>query len=314
MGLLPGRYNLDNLKLLASNPQMLLGELNQYANRVNRRFYRFRHDGRGIAVMEEDWDNLLILDGCRYDLYEDRTWLGGTLQRRISSGSDSWEFLQANFGDGTYHDTVYVTSNPHAYKLPDDVFHRVVNLLDDRWDPELQTVLPEDVAAAAVTAHEEYPNKRLLVHFMQPHFPFIGETGRRLDQGGIVMHVDDHDGEQMIWSKMRYGLVDEDLTLEAYRENLDIVLAVVEDLLEDLDGKTVVSSDHGNMVGDRLWPIPVRGYGHPRGFHAPQLLEIPWEVLEADDRRSVRADPPKSVRGPDDDVVKRRLQDLGYRA
>jgi len=45
---------------------------------------------------------------------------------------------------------------------------------------------------------------------------------------------------------------------EAYIENLHVVLPHVEDLMTSLEGKTVVSSDHGNMVGERARPIPIR--------------------------------------------------------
>ena len=311
MSLVPARYSLGNLMALLDQPQMVVGELHRLGNRVNARV----HEGRtadGVRVMEEDWDNLLLLDGCRYDLYADRSDLDGGLERRYSRGSDSWEFMAENFVGETHHDTVYVTANPHVHKLDDGVFHRVVNLLDDHWDPDLRTVRPGDVAERARRVHEEYPNKRLLVHFMQPHFPFIGETGRELEQGGIDMHRDDGDGEQMIWSKLMYGLVDRDRTMAAYRENLDVVLDVVDGFLDDLSGKTVVSSDHGNLVGDRLSPVPTRGYGHPRGLHVPELLAVPWHEIPARERRTVRADPPEAVDRLDDDVVENRLKNLGY--
>jgi hypothetical protein len=61
----------------------------------------------------------------------------------------------------------------------------------------------------------------------------------------------------------------------AYKENLRHVLKNVEDLLEIINGKTVITSDHGNLIGDRLSPIPVRGYGHPSGLRAPELVKDP---------------------------------------
>jgi len=39
---------------------------------------------------------------------------------------------------------------------------------------------------------------------------------------------------------------------EAYNENLDIVLTEIEALLDELDGKSVITADHGNLVGERL--------------------------------------------------------------
>lgn len=313
MGLLPPHYNVRNLRRVLAEPRMLRGELHRIGNRLNVRLHGLREDREGIDVADEDWDNLLLLDGCRYDVYERRTDLDGALRRVRSRGSDSWEFLRENFRGRRLHDTVYVTANPHAHRLAEGTFHAVVDLLADHWDPDLQTVPPGAVVEGTLRAHETYPHKRLLVHFMQPHFPFIGETGRRLDQGGIEMNVDgaDHDDE-MIWTKLQYGLVDEGRVRRAYRENVDLALGAVEDLLAELPGRTVVSSDHGNLIGERLRPIPTRGYGHPRGMYVPELLEVPWHVVAESPRREVRADPPEAADRPDEAVLQRRLRELGY--
>ncbi|WP_415381170.1 hypothetical protein [Halosimplex sp. TS25] len=315
--MLPSRYNTENLRRLADDPGLLLGEVNRVGCELNKAYHR-RRQGSGVDVMAEDWDNLLILDGCRYDMYREHTSFDRPVDRRRSAGSDSWEFLEANFAGRQFHDTVYVTANPHAYRLSEGVFHHRRNLLDDAWDPEVGTVRPAEMAAAAREAHQRFPDKRLLVHFMQPHFPFLGETGRRLDEPGIDLHMDDEERSDSldVWDKLRYGDLDRDLVWRAYRENLDIVLEAVRSLDADLDGKTVVTTDHGNLVGDRLWPIPVRGYGHPRGLYAPQLIEIPWQVVSVGDRRTIRSDEPVAA-GRDelsDDVIEDRLQNLGYKA
>jgi len=56
----------------------------------------------------------------------------------------------------------------------------------NEWDEEYKTILPGDIAAAAHDAYETCPNKRLIVHFMQPHVPFIGDLGREIEQHGIL--------------------------------------------------------------------------------------------------------------------------------
>lgn len=151
---------------------------------MNNFLFRLRY-GECTQVMNEDWDNLLILDACRYDIFTDRIDLEGTLESRISMGSTSEEFMERNFVGEQFHDTVYVNANPYIPKLglDDDTFHAVVDCLDD-WDIELETVPPEPVARAARNAHERYSDKRLIIHFMQPHAPFIGEYGREMDNGG----------------------------------------------------------------------------------------------------------------------------------
>lgn len=283
---------------------------------VNNLLFRLYH-GNGTRVMNEDWDNLLILDGCRYDMFTERIDLPGTLESRISLGSSSEEFMERNFVDEQFHDTVYVSANPFIPKLGlnEGTFHAVVELLDD-WDEQLQTVRPDTVAEAAREAHEQYPNKRLIVHFMQPHTPFIGGLGREMVGGGWTM---DHDVEDDpgIWDRLRDG---EDVPLErvweAYKENLDIVLEEVEPLLSDLNGKSVITADHGNLVGERLSPIPTRQkYGHPYGVHAEELVKVPWFVIQGSNRREISSDSPVESNDEtvSDEELEDRLEALGYR-
>ena len=269
-------------------------------------------------VLDEEWDDLLILDGCRYDTFADCNTIDGKLQSRRSHGSQSWEFLRRNFAGRSAHDTVYVTANPFASRLDDDVFHAVVDLLDE-WDETLQTVPPDTVADAAVDAHRRFPEKRLVVHFMQPHYPFIGELGRSLDVRGYNPDQRDDFDAPSVWRILRHRHHDyEGVTREsvraAYRENLSIVLEQTERLVTQLSGRSVVTADHGNLLGERLYPVPIREYGHPRGLVTPALVRVPWLVVDGDRSRSVRSDPPINQSTPEAELVSRRLSALGYKS
>jgi len=81
--------------------------------------------------MGEDWDNLFILDACRYDMFADRIDLAGSLESRISLGSSSEEFMERNFVGEQFHDTVYINANPFIPRLnlDEDTFHAVVDCL-----------------------------------------------------------------------------------------------------------------------------------------------------------------------------------------
>jgi hypothetical protein len=282
---------------------------------INNLVFRLRH-GSGSRVIEEDWDNLLILDACRYDMFAENVDFEGRLESRISLGSSSEEFLERNFGDGEYHDTVYVNANPFIPKLDLDTgtFHAVIDLLDE-WDEKLQTIRPETIANAAREAHKQYPEKQLIVHFMQPHAPFIGERGRQMVGGGWTM---DHDPEKEpgIWNQLRDGTtnVNLDTVWSAYNENLDVVLEVVLPLLKELSGKSVITADHGNLVGERFSPIPSRRkFGHPYGVHSEELVKVPWFVIEQEPRRVVSTDPPVEKGSVSDEKLEDRLSALGYR-
>ncbi len=283
---------------------------------INNLIFTLRH-GEGTHVMGEDWDNLLILDGCRYDMFADRVSLSGTLESRISLGSSSEEFMERNFHHEQFYDTVYVNANPFIPRLGLDkgTFHAVVDCLSE-WDSELQTIRPEIVSQAARRAHEQYPNKRLIIHFMQPHTSFIGNRGRELDAGGWLMDDNVEEGPG-IWNLLRDG---KDIPLEtvweAYNENLDLVLSEVEPLLDDLNGKSVITADHGNLVGERLGPIPTRQkYGHPYGVYTEELVKVPWFIVEGETRREVSADSP--IKENSDSIPETELEDkleaLGYR-
>lgn len=302
---------------LAKNPARIPGTLNQLGIEINQRYYERRGAPDGVDVMSEEWDNLIILDGCRYDTFEELNTIRGTLEQRISKASESSEFITRNFIDRDLHDTVYVTANPHAHLIPDDAFHAVVSLLDTDWDEELQTVTPEAVAKASREAHDEFPNKRLIVHFMQPHFPFIGETGQSIKQAGIKESSNSNDSgaETQIWNMLQYriGGVNRDTVMKAYHENLEIALPVVDKLLSDLGGRSVVTSDHGNLAGDIIGPIPCRGYGHPPKLYVQELIKVPWLIVDRGPRRTVHPDPPLQSKDLQDETIRDRLEALGYR-
>lgn len=273
-------------------------------------------NGKGTQVMAEDWDNLLILDGCRYDVFSDTVDINGDLESRISLGSSSEEFMERNFRNKDFYDTVYINANPYIPRLNLDygTFHAVVDCLDE-WDPELQTVPPDRVARAAHQASEQYPEKRLIIHFMQPHAPFIGDRGREMAGGGWTMDHDVED-EPGIWNQLRDGQdVPLDMVWEAYKENLNVVMAEVKPLLSELNGKSVITADHGNLVGERLGPIPTRKkYGHPYGVHTKELVKVPWFIVEGENRRKVQAEPPVQSDGNSisEAELENKLEALGY--
>jgi len=275
---------------------------------INNAIFRLRH-GDGVRVMDEDWDTLVLLDACRYDMFAERVPFDGDLQSRISLGSTSEEFLRQNFEDGQYHDTVYVNANayfPGVNLDTDGTFHAVIDLLDD-WDEDLEIAHPETVTEAAIEAHETYPDKRVIVHYMQPHLPFIGERG---------LELRNQIGQRNAWIPFRNGRrpISVDELWEGYNENLDVVFEYVSRLLDEISGKIVLSADHGNMVGERHGPIPTkRMYGHPWGVYTPELVKVPWFVLEAGSRRTVTEDPPRQSAGQSEELVAERLESLGYR-
>lgn len=287
---------------------------------INRR-YSYKQNGTdyntgGVDFFEENWDNLLLLDACRYDLFKETNTIEGRLESRESRGADTVEFLKGNFRGKVFHDTVYVTASPMLYRHHDHIdveFHDVIDIWNSGgWDEEAKTVLPEPVTEAAMEAAERYPNKRLFVHYLQPHYPFIGAKTRPFREADAFMKQ----GDRGSWTRAAIGEIDvtRDEVWSAYRANLEYVLDSVAELVEVLNGKTVVTSDHGNLLGERAFPIPIREWGHPRGLHVHDLVTVPWLVIEGEERREIVAEEPETRADvdADDSTVRERLAQLGY--
>lgn len=282
-------------------------------------YLRLRY-GDTVDHLSADWDNLVILDACRYDTFADLSTLDGDLEWRLSPASATMYWLMNLVEGQMFHDTVYVSANPRISRY-DENFHAVDHVWDWGWDDDLKITPPEPVVEATLQAYHEYPNKRVVVHFMQPHQPYIGEFGRN--------NIDNRTGEQRgreralgkdvnddEWTngldEFKRGNVSSEQMLRAYRENLEFVLPHVQTLLDEFEEKTVVSSDHGEMFADRGWPYPRRVYGHPGRVPAFDLRQVPWLTVEGDRRKQVEAEDPELSEEFDESQVTERLRHLGY--
>jgi hypothetical protein len=308
----------DRLARALANPKLFARGFNRA---VHTRFGTRTSNPAGIDVFDKDWDSLFVLDACRFDMFETR-WDGeGSVSSVISKGSSTVEWLRANFDGRDLTDTVYVTANPQLERNRekwDISLHKTVNVwLEEGWDEETGTVLADTMTEAALDAVNQFPNKRIVVHYMQPHYPFVPA-----DTTADKQHLRQLDGDgegasgENIWGQMFTGEVDlsrEDLW-GIYTDNLEYVLDHVADLLEGLSGKTVVTSDHGNYVGERTSPIPIREYGHPRGLYDEPVAKVPWLVQEFGTRREITTeDSEDRLNDQDQEVVAERLRELGYR-
>jgi hypothetical protein len=284
---------------------------------LNALYYRLTNGGvdynlDGVDFFAEDWDTLIVLDACRYDSFAERAYLPGTLERRTSRGAGTVEFLRGNFRGRELLDTVYVTANPQFHRHRDDLsttFHAVEHVWQDEWDDDLGTVHPERMTAAVLEAHRGYPDKRLLVHYNQPHTPFLGPTGQEIE----AEKPDEPSTLTEMVHNITNGFVSAERQYRAYVENLDIVLSCVEDLLDHIQGRIVVTADHGEMHGERAAPIPIRYYNHRIEVHVPELLEVPWYVYENGPRPEIReGEAAVETEDVSDSIVAQRLRDLGY--
>jgi len=300
------RFSISDAKTALQDPYFLLREFNSF---IYRQGYRWEYNKRGIDIFDQDWDNLIILDACRYDAFRDHAApeLPGRLETRTSRAAATPEFIRGNFSNRDLHDVVYVTGSSWIYKLGDEVDCELHDVIDAKNDFDYDQSYQMEQAR---TAAEAYPNKRLLIHFIPPHHPFQGPLAEK-----HLPPIEEQSSE--FFDKLRRGEIDIDrATLwQIYLENLDRILPRVKELLEELPGKTVVSADHGELFGERCGTVPIRAWGHPIGFYADPLVTVPWHVHENGERKEIIEEE------PDDDHIDSRsaaeidqhLRDLGYK-
>jgi hypothetical protein len=257
----------------------------------------------GEPILEQDWDNLIILDGCRYDTFQKYNEMDGSLSEFVSQGTDTGSYMQENFAGVEANDVVYVSANPNPAEV-DAEFAAVREVWDTGWDDDLHTVPPEVMVEETLAAEEEHPNKRIISHFLQPHYPWIGPKGQEMmtEHGYRPGTKDDN-----VYLLMRRGEVSTDRFKEAYEENLEVTLPHVERLVDSLNGKTVISSDHGEAFGK------MDVYGHASYVYIPELEVVPWFEVPFDERKIIKS-VDQGVEMEVTDGTIEKLRDLGYQA
>lgn len=188
------------------------------------------------SVMEKDWDNLVLLDSYRQDFFRKHSSIEGEFSTVISQGSWSLEFVVNNFQDSQFHDTVVVTSNPYYQrynKIDSDTFHDLIYCPKTEGRKSFDEVIKK-----AIEANQEYPNKRLLIHVMKPHTPHIGKTSAVFKQkfGGVYPGM---------FPLFESGIITRETLKKSYHDTISEIEPEIKTLLDELDGKSVVSSDHG---------------------------------------------------------------------
>ena len=276
------------------------------ASRVSaRRYYGFRngpkYNSRGTDVFEEDWDNLVILDACRYDYFRRYNDIPGRLESRISRGSMSREFVRGNFENRRLYDTVYFSDNAWFGKIHEEIGADLYDYsLSERDAFDGLVSHPSTLTESALEYDREYPDKRLIVHYLQPHAPYFSRDGE----------------ERFRWPSEHHGDCDPEELREAYVGNLELVLSEAERLIDALRGKTVVTADHGELLGERLPPFQLRQYQHPPGIYVEPLVKVPWLVVDEEGRKEITtgtASESSDYGDLDDEEIDQQLRALGYR-
>ena len=262
----------------------------------------------GISPYDRDWDFLVVLDACRYDLFtrfapkHDLYSTFESITPVYSCASTSKEWLKKVYeraSTGQLNNTYIISANGWVdlLDLP-DFFH-----IDKVWrkshTPGFGTVPPKDVTDSAILAYRDHPGKKFVVHYMQPHAPFLHCPGKY----GSINKEKNQGKSQMVWRGLQAGQYDKEEIWEDYGENLLSVLDQVEMLLNNVDGDVVITADHGNALGE------FRLYGHPGYVPAPSIKKVPWVEVKANNIQNYN---PNTKKADAKTSVEDHLKDLGY--
>jgi len=296
----------------------------------------------GTNVFDREWDLLVVLDACRVDALHsvapEYPWLT-PISATTSVGSTSKEWMINTF-KSDYREPIGRTACVTANSWVDVVLEGDPNFLQyaftkDSWLPNQSWLEPlvrrdlvtkddfaafdsvgwladenpyrvasaEQVTDRAIRAGREFEADRLLVHYMQPHEPYIAEASRTGEEPT--------DEEARPFEPLRSGANKKGIR-RAYLDNLRYVLDSVEVLLRNVDAdRVVVTADHGELFGE--WGL----YGHIGGIPHPDLKRVPWAETTAFDSGEYvpeldESEPRAESDEKDDGAVVGRLQDLGY--
>lgn len=227
-------------------------------------------------IFSEQWDYLIVLDVCRYDYFKKFCNLSGNLEKVNSAGTHTVEWLLNNFQSYKKYDLIYVSANPQVSppKLKEifrarKKFFELVNVWNFGWDDKLGTVHPKEVNKAALRYFEKFPEKRMIIHFLQLHSPFIGENSLNLQE--MKKEV----SEFKNWFNLvKNGDIDAHDLIKAHIGNLKLVMKHIKELVSSLSGKIIISSDHGEAFGE--YGI----YSHVPGMYIKEIMEVPWFELK----------------------------------
>lgn len=279
-------------------------------------------ENTGEYVMEREWDNLIILDACRYDSFVAANPFDAAVEIMESRGETTGRFIAENFSGRSSHDTLYVSANAtvgaHSQYL--DVFKFVGVWEQDDFQNANRQYREDIPAQRVITKAEElletHPHKRLIAHFLPPHPPFVVRDEEPVEPGNKYRD----------FTAARDGAVSQEGIRQTYEENVAYILSQIKEFAHRLKGKTVITSDHGTLLGEGVRPInevlhsrwglrkrSYFDYGHYDYIRHPNLVTVPWLELEYDNRRKTFNGENRKSYEMEEGIIEDQLESLGYR-
>lgn len=214
------------------------------------------------SVRSEDKYALIILDACRYDSLNQ--YINIEVERLQSDVPNTHTWIKTYWQD--YYDATYISPVPWVSNREiehDNAgtyngslhFDEVIESWNYSWCDDLGTVRPDHLAEDANNNIDD----KMIIHFIQPHFPHIGEPS--LGKEDMETLEEFHQQDE----------ISDGYLQRSYQANLDKVWKEgVQQLniLNDENRRVVITADHGEVLGED------DQYGH-NSFHN-KVINVPW--------------------------------------
>ena len=308
------------------------------------------HTKQTELIHKTNWKYLIILDACRYDYFKmcykkffDKNY---TLIKVYSPGTWTFDWLRKTWTN-KYDDIIYISANPFVSNKATikgfcggNHFFYVVDVWKECWNDNIGTVHPKDLTEISIKYINNYPEKRFVIHYLQPHAPFIefddikkilnsvGVSKRNLlyhikelfplnvrrKVGLLILKHFGHklygflfnllNGKENTYHQLIVRYYGIDTLREYYQKNLELALKYVKYLAEHIKDNFIITSDHGELLGE--YGI----FAHPDIVYDEEIqLSVPW-LCKGSATYIQKGISSKDEE--DEELIKKRLKDLGY--
>ncbi len=167
---------------------------------------------------------MIYLKNSRNKLFDD-------YKRVKSRGSATSEWFKINF-TGEYGNTVYISGKPVPSRHITGTFHKYIEVWKDGFDDNIGTIRADVITNTVKKVYNSYPNKRIIVHFMQPHYPFVKEEKFKFNYWNQTKGIEFGDDERAndVWEVTGLGLANKNEVWKEYKKNLEYVMKYIWDV------------------------------------------------------------------------------------
>lgn len=271
---------------------------------------------QSYLISTEDWNVLLILDACRADYFRridpgaERVWSAANCTREWMS---RFRDFAVTIPDS--QPILWITANPVVdrdvvrFDIPNI---RTLSVWRSHWREfgvnSIASVHPEDVNAEVLNYLARFGQpRRMIVHYLQPHSPYIGDTLLGASVWGSLPDPMSQRNSQLPnpMHLVNSGLLRWEEVRQAYTDNLELVYKYVLDLVPSLEGQVFLTSDHGELLGER------DRFGHESKWRHHHLYHVPWKLMKS--TSMTPSDIPLGLsRDVESEAMEERLRQLGY--